>query len=562
MKYKSGGRSAGRVLPWRGILFLSLCFIHLSGAQSGKTIAAEKTFVPIGVSNKSPLVFSFDDVDVLAKKLATEKYSPPETATPDLLNSLSFDQWLDFSYDFDQPGRWKNSKTSLHPRFHTPGYVFSQIAKMNIVTGNDVQGVDFSPELFTTDDKDLAGKICTPNMGFAGFTLCPSPPKAGNTTPGIMAASHFQFCAKNSRFGPFARPVTLNAALPSGELFSHFREFWICEPGDDDAGFTVYALMDSPALTGAFEMVITTGTAQVVDVRSTFYTRQGTTSPAKIGLAPISAMYLYSEIEGGGRADYRPEIHNADGLLVVSGKDEWLWTPLKNPQRLAISSVSITNPHGFGLIQRDNNFDHYQDLKNRYDRASSLWVEPVGEWGPGKLELMEIPSTKDYHSNIMAYWTPEPVAPDASVPATETADPGTPFLSLAYKLYWMPPGTKLHELAFARDTRIQRSAEDKSITFVIDFEGDGLNELTAETGLTSVVEFPKETTLLEKQLMKNEVTGGWRLTLKFSLPQAGVLDSLLAAREGPPQLAFAAYLKKGENLVEALTETWRYNLIP
>jgi Periplasmic glucans biosynthesis protein len=562
MKYMSGGYSAGQALAWRGILYLCLCFVYFYGAQTGKTFAGEETIEATGISNKSPLVFSFDDVDALAKKLAAEKYLPPETAAPDLLNSLSFDQWLDFSYDFDPYDRWKTAKTSLYPRFHTPGYVFSQIAKMNIVTRDDVEGLEFSPELFSTDDKDLAGKICTPNMGFAGFTLCPVPPKAGNSSPGIMAASHFQFCAKNARFGPFARPVTLNAALPSGELFSHFREFWLCEPGDDSEGFTVYALMDSPALTGAFEMVITTGSAQVVDVRSTFYTRQGTASPAKIGLAPISAMYLYSEIEGGGRADYRPEIHNADGLLAVSDKGEWLWTPLKNPQRLAISSASLNNPRGFGLIQRDNNFDHYQDLKNRYDRASSLWVEPVGEWGPGKLELMEIPSAKDYHSNIMAYWTPEPAAADAPVPTEGTTDPGKPFLSLAYKLYWMPPATKLHELAFTRDTRIQRSVEDKSVTFVIDFEGDELNKLTADTGLTSVVEFPKETTLLEKQLMKNEVTDGWRLTLKFSLPQAGVLDSLLAAREGPPHLAFSAYLKKGENLVEALTEVWRYNLIP
>ncbi len=552
MKDKSGGFSARRRRVWPGVLFLCLCSIHLSGVPGPAASAAEEPAAIAGVSNKSPLVFSFADVDKLAKELATEKYLPPETATPDLLNAFSFDQWLDFGYDFDQSTFWKSAKNTLYPRFHTPGYIFSQIAKMNIVTHDEVQGLDFSPELFATDDKDLAGKICMPNMGFAGFTLCATPPKDGNASPGIMAASHFQFCAKNSRFGPFARPLTLDPALPSGELFSHFREFWLCEPDAGNSEFTVFALMDSPALTGAFEMTITTGTAQVVDVRSIFYARKGSTVPAKIGLAPISGMYLYSEVEGGDRIDYRPEVHNTDGLLLASAKDEWVWTPLKNPQRLAISTVSLTNPRGFGLIQRDNIFDHYQDLKNRYDRASSLWVEPVGEWGRGKVELMEIPSSKDFHSNIMAYWIPEPT----------TVDSDQPFLSLAYKLYWMAPGTKLHELATARDTRIQRSAEDKSVTFVIDFEGDELNELSADTGLTSVVEFAKEASLLEKHLMKNEVTGGWRLTLKYSLPHAGMLDSLLAAREGPPQLAFTAYLKKGENLPEALTETWRYTLIP
>lgn len=199
---------------------------------------------------------------------------------------------------------------------------------------------------------------------------------------------------------------------------------------------------------------------------------------------------------------------------------------------------------------------------NRYDLASSLWVEPKGDWGAGEIELVEIPDSKEYHANIIAYWVPGPkeASPDGAAGATGGA-PASAF-TLQYRLYWMPPGTKLHDLGVVRDTRIARSDEDGSIAVVIDFEGEALNALPADTGLTSVVEVPKEVGLLEKRLMKNGATGGWRLTLKLAPPRGGVLDSLWAAREGPAQFAIAAHLKRGENLPEVLTETWRYNLTP
>jgi glucans biosynthesis protein len=141
-----------------------------------------------------------------------------------------------------------------------------------------------------------------------------------------------------------------------------------------------------------------------VEVTSEIYPRSDI---EKIGIAPLTSMFLFGEDHSGRHFDdFRPEVHDSDGLMEETGKSEWLWRPLSNPRELRVSRLIDHNPRGFGLIQRDRNFDHYQDAESRFQARPSYWVEPRGDWGDGGVELVEIPSDEETNDNIVAYWVP------------------------------------------------------------------------------------------------------------------------------------------------------------
>src|SRR5439155_603621 len=86
---------------------------------------------------------------------------------------------------------------------------------------------------------------------------------------------------------------------------------------------------------------------------------------------------------------------------------EWLWRPLVNPRRPLFSAFPTTSPRGFGLMQRDRDFGHYEDLEARYELRPSAWIEPKGKWGAGRVELVQSPAPDETSDNIVAYWVPE-----------------------------------------------------------------------------------------------------------------------------------------------------------
>ena len=197
-------------------------------------------------------------------------------------------------------------------------------------------------------------------------------------------------------------------------------------------------------------------------------------------------------------------------------------------------------------MQRDSSFSSYQDVEAHYEQRPSLWVQPEGDWGPGTLELIEVPTEDEWHRNIVAFWNPDR---DAAQPSVQMYH---------WKLFWMHPTTSIHSLGRAVSTRISRGND--TMTFHVDFAGGLLDGLPADTGLASIVETPESVPLLEKKLLRNPAIDGWRLEFKVRMPkEEGVLRSLMAARKGPLDLTFRAQLKKGENLPEVLTETWLYN---
>jgi glucans biosynthesis protein len=249
-------------------------------------------------------------------------------------------------------------------------------------------------------------------------------------------------------------------------------------------------------------------------------------------------MFYYGDNRVRYFDDFRPEIHDSDGLLVHTGADEWIWRPLTHDGVLQVSSLLDENPRGFGLMQRDRDFKRYEDLEAHYERRPSAWVEPRGQWGAGRVELVQIPSPDETNDNIVAYWVPK------SLPK-----PKEPF-DFAYRVLWQMEGETKPPGAWVTQTRRGRGyvkKPDESIGFMIDFAGENLKKLAPDAMLEGVVTAGDNGKVLEHEAYRNEVTGGVRLALRVRR-----IDS-----NKPVELR--AFLRSGG---ETLSETWTYALPP
>lgn len=512
-------------------------------------------------AEKSPAAVpavSLAGVENLARQLAQRPYQAPDERRAETLRSIDEDHWNAIVFN-DERRLWREAGLPFEIGFFHPGFIFDQVVNIDEVTEAGTSPVAFSPDSFELGDQTLADKLRSLNLNYAGFRIYyPINDGARKDEVAVfLGGTHFRAVARRSDYGLTARGLILNPAMPGGEEIPYFRRFWLVRPEPEATSLTLFALLDSPSLAGAYQFVIKPGTSTVMEVTARLFKRHGERWPRKIGLAPMGSMYLFSEKENGSRQDWRPEVHNSDVLLMASGRDNWLMRPLVNPERLAIGSYDLAPPRGFGLMQRDDKFDHYQDLTARFERRSSLWAELLDKDDKGRLELIEIPATRDYNDNILAFWLPERLNPDFT--ADPDATSGTE-LAFAYRLYWMAPGVTPHQLGRAASTRLVVDAQKENAEFIIDFESEDLNAIPAETGLASQIETGEAYPLVEKSLRKNPVTGGWRLSFKVKLArEKGMVESLMSVSGERPSHRFKARLIKGENLPEALTETWVYD---
>jgi glucans biosynthesis protein len=319
--------------------------------------------------------------------------------------------------------------------------------------------------------------------------------------------------------------------LSSGEEFPYFTSFWLEKPKKGDGSLVIYALLDSPSISGAYRYVITPGVEMGMQVEVRLFPRK---QISKLGVAPLTSMYFFGENTVLRPVDYRPEVHDSDGLLINTGTGEWIWRPVQNHRDLMINSFAMNNPRGFGLVQRDRNFDHYQDLEARYDNRPSTWVEPQGAWGEGHVELIQIPSPNEYNDNIVAFWVPE-------TPAKSGDE-----LSFSYRLSWHLYDARRAAGGYVSDTRILPGESKEVYKVILDFHGKTLEDLSAETKVEAVIDVGKNCKLLEHQIHKNEVTLGWRLVFKVRQLDTQPMELRASLKRGP----------------DYLSETWSYSILP
>jgi glucans biosynthesis protein len=473
--------------------------------------------------------FGFADVADQAKKLAGESFKPPR-AVPDFLSRMSYDDYRDIRFD-PALSLWKDGG-NFQVQFIHPGLNYRHAVTINTYDRSGVRKVPFDPKLFTYGRNSFSDKIPA-DLGFAGFRITyPLYKKEDyNHVLIFVGASYFRAVAKNEVFGLSARGLAIDTGLPSGEEFPFFKEFWLERPSREAAVMKIYALLDSQRLTGAYEFMLRPGARTVVDVRALLFERK---RAKELGIAPLTSMFLYGEERPRLASDWRPEVHDSDGLLIEAGTGEWIWRPLVNPERLLVSYFELDSPRGFGLLQRDRNFQGYEDLEARYDLRPNAWITPVGSWGKGQVKLVEIPSQKEMNDNIVAYWIPK-VLPEVAQP-----------IDIAYRIHFQSDDPVPASSGRATATRVGNGDTEGSKRIVVDFDGGRLKGLPAAAPVKAVLTVGEDGQLVQQSAFKNTVTGGWRLAFQVKPPK----DKSLELR---------AFLQHDK---DTLTETWSYLLTP
>jgi glucans biosynthesis protein len=479
--------------------------------------------------------FSFDAVAHRAQELAAAPYRPHEVKLPKELETIDYDHFRDIRF---RPERrlWHDANLPFELAFFHLGLYFNHSVRINEVNGETVREVRYDPSLFDYGANKFDPKRMT-GLGFSGFRVhyAVNTPKYKDEVLVFLGASYFRALGKGQVYGISARALAIDTGLASGEEFPSFVEFWIERPALAATELKIYALLDSKRASGAYSFVLRPGVETAVDVKARLFLRDNV---SRLGLAPLTSMYFFGANEHLTREDYRPEVHDSDGLSVHSGTGEWIWRPLDNPKRLLVTSFALTNPTGFGVMQRNRNFDHYEDLEARYDLRPSVWVQPNGNWGAGRVELVEIPSPDETNDNIVAYWVPD-TPPKLRVP-----------FDMEYRLLWQKESATHPPSSWVTQTRRGRgyvSKGDGSLGFVIDFDGPALRKLPTDTEVEGVVTVDSNGDLREVVTRRNEVTGGWRVV--FRVARADV-DKPIEMR---------AYLR---TRTSAVSETWSYVLPP
>jgi len=489
--------------------------------------------------------FSLEDVTAKARDLVDKPYGKPASNLPDVFSAMQF---ADYQKMQPRPDRfeWMGLETPFKLAFYHQGMHFNVPVKISEITNEGVQEIAYQPEKFHFGDLNF-DKETTSKLGYAGFrVLYPiNQPNKYDEIMSLLGASYFRVIGKDQIYGLSGRGLAIDTALNGGsaEEFPDFREFWIERPKPEDKHLVIYALMDSPRATGAYRMVLRPGADTILDVESRVFLRE---QVDKLGIAPLTSMFLYGPNQPARSQNFRPAIHDSNGLAIHTGAGEHIWRPLNNPRDLTISTFQVENPKGFGLLQRGREFSRYEDLEDRYDLRPSAWIEPKGDWGKGKVELVEIPTADETNDNIVAFWTPD-AAPQAGEP-----------MQFDYRIHWTMDEPALLDdgTAWVRQT-LRTAGEvkqpnlirrpDGTTGLLVDFEGPALARLPADAAVNAQVSVTGDAEILSNTLQRNPAINGWRLNLRIQVKNP----------ETPIELR-AALVQDDKTL----TETWSYQLPP
>jgi periplasmic glucans biosynthesis protein len=476
--------------------------------------------------------FGFEDVAARAASLAARPYKAPVVNLPPALRDLDYDAYRDIRFKPDK-ALWHAEKLPFELMFFHQGRSVPEPVRINVIEPSGEHAVPFDPSLFDYGKNRFDPKILS-GLGFNGFRVHYALNKPGYKDEVVVfqGASYFRALGKGQSYGLSARGLAVDTAAPGGEEFPRFVEFWIERPRANATTLTVYGLLDSRRVAGAYRFVIVPGNETVMQVQARLFLRE---KIGKLGIAPLTSMFAFGENQPG-HDDYRPEVHDSDGLSIALADGEWIWRPLVNPRRLLVTSFAAPDPHGFGLMQRDRAPASYEDPEALYEKRPSAWIEPIGNWGPGRVELVQIPTPDETNDNIVAFWVPQ------ASPAV-----GKPF-DIAYKIHWQTLGTLPTGKGWVVQTRRGRGFAKKAdgdIQFVVDFDGPTLRALAPSADVEPVIWVDANAEVLERNLFKNPVSGAWRMTVRFKRNDAAK----------PVELR--AYLMQQKS---TLTETWSYIL--
>jgi len=438
--------------------------------------------------------FGDDTVARLARDLASRAYVALDQSLPPVLAEADYDRYRDFRYRPDR-ALWRDAPgVGFQAQFFHRGFLFKPRIDIHVVERGRARSVPFSTALF--DYSPHPTPALSETLGFAGLRLhAPlNRPDYFDELCVFLGASYFRAVARGLRYGLSARGLALGSGDPAPEEFPVFRAFWLHRPEPGSSEMTVDALLDSPSVAGAYRFRIRPGDDTVFEVDARLYPR---VELANAGIAPLTSMYQFDAADRGGIDDYRPAVHDSDGLALLTGTGEQVWRPLHNPASIQHSGFQDRRPRGFGLMQRKRAFADFQDAEAGYEARPSAWVEPLDDWGAGEVHLVEIPTADEYHDNIVAFWRP-------ATPLAAAAES-----RWRYRLHWTATHSWKAGLALVQSTRIgAKPGGDRSTRLVVvDFDG--------ATGPAPRIEVSATTGRVGNPIVHARPGGGWRAGFEF-----------------------------------------------
>ena len=456
--------------------------------------------------------FTFDTLLEDAKRRASTAYAPQRNSEPSGLDKLSPEQYRSIHFNPDA-GIWRAENLPFRLELLRAAYNLPTSVRISTVEDGIAKDVVATPAMFQISGT-IPAQLNNVSLPLSGFRIRSriNSNKVWDEFLVFQGASYFRAVAKNLLYGLSARGLAINTGEPSGEEFPAFTHFWIERPSPRAAALVIYALLESQSTTGAYKFTVQPGVETQAEVELTLFPRAEMRS---VGIAPLTSMFLFDETNRGRLDDYRPEVHDSDGLQIASKSGEQLFRPLANPLKLQVSSFTTQVPQGFGLVQRSRQQSDFQDFDAQYERRPSAWITPKGDWGTGAVELVEIPSGRETNDNIVAFWRPtQPLLPNHPV-------------HFSYNITWNdePPLPKGMGLIVA--TRSGASIDRKRRVFLLDIVGageklDGLRlDLNASTGAIS-----------NATLVSNSELHGLRASFEIDPKDAELIELRLRVMRG------------------------------
>ncbi|MEP1216157.1 MAG: glucan biosynthesis protein [Marinobacter sp.] len=479
--------------------------------------------------------FSYAWLKGHARALAGKPWKSEEGSLPGSLKHLSWDDYQAIRFRPKQ-ALWRNDDNAFQVQLFHLGLYFKSPVRIHEVENGQARELAYKPEYFKYEGEEPLGTL-PEDLGYAGFRVHFHTDYERDLVA-FLGASYFRAVGSDMQYGLSARGLAIDTGLNRGEEFPQFTAFWLEKPAPGSHQMVVYALLDSPSTTGAYAFTMTPGRNMVMNIDVALYPRK---TMERVGMAPLTSMYQTGENDRRMAYDWRPEIHDSDGLAIHNGQGEWIWRPLVNPRSVQVNTFVDKNPRGFGLIQRDRDFDRYQDDGVFYDKRPSAWITPHGDWGSGSVMLVEIPTKDETFDNIVAFWNPD-----------QPLEPGNEYL-YSYTLSWgAQPPEQPRELATVQATRtglggvVGQKREYFSWRFAVDFAGGSLPLLADDAEVEPVI-----------------TASRGRVEITSARPLASI-DGYRAMFDLVPDdslepIDLRLQLKLGD---QVLTETWLYQYTP
>jgi periplasmic glucans biosynthesis protein len=486
--------------------------------------------------------FDFESFSARMRDLAAGPHEPIMMAMPPVFQDLDYDAYRRIQYR-REASKWASDAGGFRLQAFHPGWLYTEPVQVFELGGGQARNIQFSASDFDYHDEEIeavAGDQEFPGVAGLRINYPLNRPGTYDELVTFLGASYFRALGRGNVYGSSVRGLLLNSWVEGPEEFPRFSEFYAERPVEGQP-LTLYAALESPSVTGAYRFVISPGSDEhqetVMEVTARLYFRADV---GELGIAPLTSMFLFAEANRAGFDDYRPQVHDSNGLLMERQSGEVLWRALNNSASLGNSYFGDTNPRAFGLYQRGRAFENYQDAGAHYERRPSIRIEPIGEWGEGMVRLIEIPARLEADDNIVAFWIPsEPVLAGQS-------------REFSYRLIWGDLNAEDNPaMAYVVETRggvggvsgVENAPNLRK--FVVDFLGgelEGLSE-TTELDIVATVFGGEESNSVVSRV---EANGAWRLVMDVEA-------------DGTVPLELRAHLElEGRRL----SETWLYQWRP